>query len=69
MEATILPDAVPGRIGGLILALTGAAPGVPLCEVDIDFYRRVPTQDINTNEHIDRGRGPKEKLTIQHSDN
>ena len=27
------------------------------------------TQDINTNENIDRGRGPKEKLTIQHSDN
>ena len=27
------------------------------------------TQDINTNENIDRGRGPKEKRTIQHSDN
>ena len=84
---TIPPVAVPGWIGGQILALTG----VFLRQVDIDFYRRVPymtrkkahkwlsrvrqdraifiTQDISTNENIDRGRGPKEKLTIQHGDN
>ena len=84
---TIPPVAVPGWIGGQVLALTG----VLLRQVDIDFYRRASymtrkmahkwlsrvrqdrailiTQDINTNENIDRGRGPKEKLTIQHSDN
>ena len=74
---TIPPVAVPGWIGGQVLALTG----VLLRQVDIDFYRRASYMTRKmahkwlSRERQDRAIfitqdiNTNEKRTIQHSDN
>ena len=74
---TIPPVAVPGWVGGQILALTG----VLLRQVDIDFYRRAPYMTRKmahkwlSRERQDRAIfitqdiNTNETRTIQHSDN
>ena len=49
---TIPPVAVPGWIGGQVLALTG----VLLRQVDIDFYRRVPLTRKMAHKWLSRER-------------